>query len=260
MKLPASICALTGNAPYTFDGIGKSGSAVLLYPDRVLKIQPCGETIRRQRDMMNWLRGKLPVPEVLAYREEDRQAYLLMSRCAGEMACAERYMRDPAEQTRLLARALQMLWAVDVTGCPSDCGLDRKLAEAAYNVSHGLVDVDDCQPGTFGANGFADPAALLEWLQAHRPVEESVLSHGDFCLPNVLFREGEVSGFLDLDHCGIGDRWCDIAILHRSLANNYGGRYGNSYPGYDPGLLFRELGIAPDWDKLRYYILLDELS
>lgn len=24
-------------------------------------------------------------------------------------------------------------------------------------------------------------------------------------------------------------------------------------------LLFEELGMAPDWDKIRYYVLLDEL-
>ena len=28
--------------------------------------------------------------------------------------------------------------------------------------------------------------------------------------------------------------------------------------GFQPEKLFDELGITPDWDKLRYYILLDE--
>ena len=29
-------------------------------------------------------------------------------------------------------------------------------------------------------------------------------------------------------------------------------------PGFRPEKLFDYLGIAPDWDKMRYYLLLDE--
>lgn len=34
---------------------------------------------------------------------------------------------------------------------------------------------------------------------------------------------------------------------------------GKAYPGYKPELLFEKLGLVPDWEKIRYYILLDEL-
>ena len=58
-------------------------------------------------------------------------------------------------------------------------------------------------------------------------------------------------------------RWCDIALCYRSLSHNYSGRYKpipkDTVSDYDDMLLFRELGIAPDWEKIRYYILLDEL-
>ena len=33
----------------------------------------------------------------------------------------------------------------------------------------------------------------------------------------------------------------------------------NTHEGYDDMLLFRELCLEPDWEKIRYYILLDEL-
>ena len=35
--------------------------------------------------------------------------------------------------------------------------------------------------------------------------------------------------------------------------------YGPAYPGVDEGLLLRALGMAPDSEKIRYYLLLDEL-
>ena len=48
--------------------------------------------------------------------------------------------------------------------------------------------------------------------------------------------------------------------MHRSLASNFGGAYGGKvYPDFNADRLFDFLGIEPDYDKLRYYKLLDEL-
>jgi kanamycin kinase/aminoglycoside 3'-phosphotransferase-3 len=87
-----------------------------------------------------------------------------------------------------------------------------------------------------------------------------VLSHGDFCLSNVLIENGKLSGFIDLGETGVGDKWRDIALLYRSLRHNSGGYYGGKvYPDFNPDMLFDTLGIEPDHNKLRFYTLLDEL-
>ena len=90
-----------------------------------------------------------------------------------------------------------------------------------------------------------------------------VFSHGDYCLPNIFGIRDKVTGYIDLGRAGISDKWCDIALCYRSLSHNYSGKYQqhqkNTYPGYDELLLFRELDIEPNWEKIRYYILLDEL-
>ena len=66
-------------------------------------------------------------------------------------------------------------------------------------------------------------------------------------------------GLCDM-RCGVADRYQDIALCYRSLLNNYSGAYGGKvYPTFHPERLFEELGLAPDWEKVRYYILLDEL-
>ena len=159
-----------------------------------------------------------------------------------------------------MKRLLKMLWSVDISGCPRIRDLDTELEEAKSRVENGLVDVGDAEPATFGEGGFKDPEALLEWLYANRPDYEPVLSHGDFCLPNIILNDGEVSGFIDLDDAGVGDKWRDIALCHRSLKHNFDGTYGGRiYPDFDPDMLFDALGIDPDRDKLRYFMLLDEL-
>lgn len=260
MWLPEKIQKLTAGETYQADNIGMSDSSVLLFRDKVLKIQPCGREAETEYRMMLWLRGKLPVPQAFAYEISGQKSYLLMSRCSGRMACDETYMRDPELLVKLLANGLKRLWSVSVADCPADWRLEKKLEQAREIIERGLVDMDNVEPETFGEKGFRDPEALLQWLYDHRPKEELVLSHGDYCLPN-LFGEGtEPVGYIDLGKTGVADKWCDIALCYRSLLHNAGGKYcGAAYEGFDGQLLFKELGIEPDWEKIRYYTLLDEL-
>lgn len=70
--------------------------------------------------------------------------------------------------------------------------------------------------------------------------------HGDFCLPNILARNGEISGFIDLEAGGIGDPWMDYAWCIWSLEYNLGtDRY--------TGLLLDALGIVFDREKFERY-------
>lgn len=259
MRLPERIEELLAGENYRLDSVGLSASTVCLFQDKVLKIQDATEEAMGEYKMLQWLQGKLKVPRIIAREIRDGKQFLLMRKLEGTMSCDDGFMLQPALQTRLLARGLKALWAVDVADCPVDRSLDWKLEAARCNVEHGLVDLDNVEPSTFGEGGFADPAALLQWLYEHRPPEEPVLSHGDYCLPNIFF-SGEEVGYLDLGRTGIADKWCDIALCYRSLSKNYSGRYhGKAYSGLDDQLLFQELGLAPDWEKIRYYILLDEL-
>lgn len=260
MTLPEMIRRSLRAGEYRREGIGMSGSAVLVYPDQVLKIQPDGPEAQNEVFMLRWLKDRLPVPAVEAWTVEDGTAYLLMERCEGRMACDTAYLDKPEELAALLANGLRALWAVDVRDCPSDQGLSQKLAQARYNVEHGLVDMGNVEPATFGPKGFRGPAHLLEWLESHRPAEEPVLSHGDCCLPN-LFGVGErITGFIDLGRTGRADKWCDIALCCRSLGGNLAGRYGGRpRHDFDPKRLFDVLGMDMDEEKIRYYILLDEL-
>lgn len=260
MQLPEKIHNLILEEDYQTDSIGMSDSSVLLFHDKVLKIQPCSEESENEYRMMLWLRGKLSIPQVLAYEIADDKSYLLMSRCSGKMSCEEGYMQKPDLLAKLLANGLKKLWKISILDCPADWRLKRKLEIAKKNVEQGLVNPDNVEPDTFGENGFRDPEALLQWLYDNQPEEELVLSHGDYCLPNIFGVDSEPTGYIDLGKTGVADKWCDIALCYRSMSHNFSGKYqGHAYPGYDDMLLFRELGLEPDWRKLRYYILLDEL-
>lgn len=259
-NLPAAIRRCIGARTGRFDVTGCSGSTVLLYPDMVLKIEPPTEANDRTITMMHWLAGKVPVPAVLADEISGGMRYLLMSRIPGVMSCDPAWMDRPDALLDRLAEGLRILWAVDTTGCPCRCGLDRELSYLRGRVERGEVDADACTPGTFASGGFRDPADLLGWLERNRPAENFVLSHGDYCLPNVMLNETGVAGFIDLGDCGLADRWRDIAMCLKSLRRNFSGFFGGPVrPAPDEARFFDALGINRDEERLRYYLLLDEL-
>ena len=161
-------------------------------------------------------------------------------------------VQKPIEQTvKLLADGLLMLQKIDISSCPYISNLDYKLKEALYNIENNLVDMGDFEEG----NEFTSPMELYQWLVENRPLEELCFTHGDYCLPNIFINDNEVSGFIDVGRGGIADKWQDIALCVRSLGYNL----RHTDPKAYVSLLFEHLGIEPNEEKIRYYILLDEL-
>lgn len=259
LRQPAAIAALTAGKDFTLDCTGLSGSTVALYGDLVLKSEPVSEESGNHAAMLRWLQNRLPAPRLLETVTEGGWQWMLMTRLPGEMACADRWREDPHRIVRVLAEALKQLWETDCSGCPVDQSPDAKLRRARKIVEAGAVDLNLADPETFSEEGFPSPAALLKWLEDHKPPFDPVLTHGDFCLPNVFLEDWTVTGMLDLGRSGLGDRWTDIAICWRTLRDNFGGHYGDGVPGFHPDELFDALGMEKDESRLRYYLLMDEL-
>lgn len=260
MNIPDKIKEIIKDKPYSIDKIGKSTSQVICFDDMVLKIEEQQEESDNEHKMMAWLDNKLPIPKVLYSEKQDGVNYLLMSKVKGEMACLPDLLTNPNQLVKLLADGLRMLWKVDISNCPSDNSIDNKLRLAEGLVSNNLCDIENVEPTTYGENGFESPEKLLQWLKENRPSEELVFSHGDYCLPNIFIKDNKVNGFIDLGRSGIADIYQDIALCYRSLQHNFHGKYAEKiYDGFDAKILFDILGIEPDWDKIKWYILLDEL-
>jgi aminoglycoside 3'-phosphotransferase III len=193
--LPAGLAGLIAGRTVTKDQTGCSSAGVYrLDGDGVplwLKIEETGQELIREQAVLRWLKGRLPVPEVLYFGIDDRFEYLLETNMPGEMACSENMLASPVQTVRLLAEGLRMLQAVDISACSLDNRLEAKLAAARKNIDLGLVDVSDWESD----NMHGTPENLYQYLCSHRPAAEDVsFTHGDYCLPNILIQNGAVGG------------------------------------------------------------------
>lgn len=220
-----------------------------------LKIQHLHERhdIEREYHVMQWLQGKLPIPAVIDYSETQNTGFLLMQELAG-IPCSDREMlKDTHALAKLLATGLQMIHAVPIVDCPFDQSLRQKIQNAQRNIDKGWVTTNMFNP----ENRQRDPQDIYREVFDTQPTtEDLVFTHGDYCLPNVLSKDHLLSGFVDVGSAGIADKYHDLALAVRSLGYNL-------QTDCNRGLLeyfFECYGLSEiDYQKIDYYILLDEL-
>ncbi len=253
VDLPTDFPAWTLTATWEEDSVGESSCDVyrITAPDGTTayaKIGPAGH-LAADRVILDWLVGKqLPVPELLYFNTAFGKDVMLMTAIDGEHAASITNLAAPEQTVTRYAEALRQIHALPIADCPVDRQLDAVLSEAADRIRFGLVDLDDFEPANHGRS----PAELLAELRSTRPGrEELVFTHGDYCMPNLVLRDGAIGGIIDWGSGGIADRYQDIALAVRSLRHN-------KLADYVP-LFLRTYGIEdPDLARIRYYILLDE--
>lgn len=263
LNIPEEIFEVIKDEDYQLDDIGLSDSSVYLFSKCVLKIQNNSNEALNEVKMIKKLSNDIPLPKLYMHKIENNKSYTLMSRVEGKMLCDSFYLENEDLLLNLASEVITSLWSVDVSDLKSDVSLlQDRLKQARYNVENGLVDINNVEPTTFKNGSFKDPYDLLNWLENNMPPLDIVLSHGDLCLPNIIIKDNKVSGLIDIGKMGPADRYQDIAILLRSIDHNAKGKYNgykHKYFDFNMELFINRLGIEFDWEKYRYYYLLDEL-
>ena len=285
-QLPPRIRAAVEHRDVRASSIGRSGAAVWIFDDRVLKIEPTSPSSDREYELLSWLDGRAEAPRVLDFDRADGRNYLLESRVPGEMTCSKEALADPAAVTHALAQGLIALRGIPIAelmpAAPAgSVRFDSRVAPLLFRVrdryKRGVIHQsdlsDDCLPQVLnmptprlrrdarGTADFPSVGSVLSWLERGRPMETPTFVQGDYCLPNVFLRGGRFSGLIDFGRGGVGDAYLDIALCVRSMWYNF------CFLGHMPrpvfmryrAQLFEELELQPDEKRLRYYIYLDEL-
>ena len=249
---PQAIAEITGEESFETDAIGRSDSAVLLFSDKVLKIEKTSAVSDNEYAILQWLDGRLRVPRVLAFARENGFNYLLMTRLDGKMAFAAEMTQE--EIAAKLAEGLRLLRNADISDCPCKKTFLSVLKEAKKRMDDG--ELKALFPQT---EEFEDFESLYAYLEANVPEEESVFSHGDYCLPNVFLSDDGI-GFLDLGSAGVMDKDYDVFMCLWSMRYNFVTLGGMSEERFElcKRAFFEALGEPEDEEKLRFHRLLDE--
>lgn len=254
-EIPMSIRKHIKNSLYEKDDLGMGESRVYLFKDDhlVLKIIDDVNQAKHEIDAITWLnQNNHCVPRSVAHEMTQTKGYLLMTMMEGKMAIDSNLIKDDPEGViRALANGLKYLWRIPIDKCPLDMRINHKLDIAKSRILNHKVDMSDWDEAII-KNRFTDLNALYQYLIANKKEEDLVFSHGDYCLPNVFIEDGEIKGFIDLGLAGVADRHVDIALCLRSIKFNFNtDRYND--------LFISLLDIEVDFEKIDYYLLLDEL-
>lgn len=251
MYLPNKLEKILAGMHFEADKEGMSKAKVIKCFDMdksyYLKIEKVNDEVIREYEMYQWLYGKLSVPKVIYRVIEDDISYMLIENAKGQMLEDEAYRKTPERLVHLAAIGIKKLQSVDITECNFNSRIEGKLEKAKYRIDHNLIGRVDRNKYTEGLETSRD---VFNYLLRNKPVEQLVFTHGDYCFNNYFTDGKDITSFIDLGRAGVGDLYQDIALCVRELMD-FDSRYTD--------MLFEELEIKPDYAKIKYYILLDEL-
>ena len=204
-----------------------SQSHIYLYqksnaPDLFLKINT-GDTdapLIREKETMEWLHNKLPVPRVVAYHEEGDTTYLITERLVGIPSHDQPYRHDQQTTFRILADGLSAIHNVPTDNCPLPrFTIEGLIQEAEHNIQTGIVTAQSLKE----RGDSRTPQEAFNQVCALRPKNQQfVFTHGDYCSPNILIHNNQLSGFIDWGSAGLGDPHRDLASAQYSIRRNLG--------------------------------------
>ena len=249
-ELPTGLKHIIGAADMVPDTIGWSQALVFYLPQlksylKIASSHNIPEPLAYKRSAW-WLGDDCPSLKCIT-TSAPMFRVLVDVRNRGLRLCQEAHRQHPDELVRLLAAGLKEMHSLEISDCPFDQTLEAKLNKVRAKLERGLVDEDDLERRQ-------QVQDLYDVLLAAKPASEDlVFTHGDYCLPNIILKDGRLSGFIDLGRAGVADRYVDLALAVRSL----------QYNGYGaPQLLdlfFHTYGLKDiDQAKMKFYTLLDE--
>lgn len=178
-----------------------------------LKVSAPG-MLQREALMAGWFYENGLGTEVVWYIKR-KQDYMLTRAAQGEDCLAS--LDHPEQLCGIMAGAMKLLHSMPLPDLPASVAHDN--FQAALKNGSGDYDNSILMP-RFMVSSKEEAWALMQ-ENGHR-LKCNTLIHGDFCLPNIMVKDGKFSCFIDLAMAGIGDRHVDLYWALWSLQHNLG--------------------------------------
>lgn len=188
----------------TYDDIGRSTSKVIKLTNRkeTLYLKIGNSTILNLSKVLDYLKeSTIHAPSLLEYGKYNDLHYVLMTECKGVMT----YQLDPTLAVKVLAQTLKELHSL-----PHPKNIHIKDVNHYQNEMR-KIDQEKLTK---------EDLLFIEQLHHSELDNDMVFSHGDYCLPNILYENGNTS-LIDLDYAGVTFRYSDILDCIWSLEYNF---------------------------------------
>ncbi len=204
----------------------------------------------KEYEMLKWLKDRISVPDVIYHSNNSEYEFLLLTEIPGKVSYEVFSKSDIETNLKILAEGLQIFHALPLAGCPNEFDIDKLIQHAKKRLEQGLINDEN-----FDVRWkHKTPDELFEDVKRLMPKKiDKVVTHGDYCLPNVLINTNELSGFIDLGSAGINDRYYDLAAVSWSISYNFGQKW--------VPYLFEKYGINNDEidrERMLFYQMLNE--
>ncbi len=183
-----------------------------------LKTSKAG-SLAAEEKMTDYFHKKGLGAATLGYVTCDDADWLLTERVRGEDCTHEMYKSDPKRLCDLLANELRRLHELDLSDCPIQDRMSTYIVLAEENYKTGNYSTEHF-PDNFGYSTADEAFGALQ--AGKNELKNEVLLHGDYCFPNVMLDDWNLSGFIDLGNGGVGDRHIDLFWGAWSLGFNLG--------------------------------------
>lgn len=188
----------------TFDEIGRSESTVvkLSKDSEVLYLKIGKGSIQNLNKVLLFLEDKdVIAPKVINSGRYKDYYYVLMTECRGKMT----YELDPLFAAEVLGRTLKKIHQL-----PHPTGV---LVKDKNHYHKELMKIEKDKLSE-------DDQLFISHFDSISLQDDLVFSHGDYCLPNILY-DGKNASLIDLDYAGVTFRYSDILDCIWSLEYNF---------------------------------------
>ena len=170
-----------------------------------IKVADIG-TLKREAEMTDYFHSIGYSKHTLYYATRDKDI-LVTEKIEGADLTSDLYLSNPRKLAAALGETLRELHEKSYDGCP----VTNRTADYLATAKEGYT-LHRFDPSYIDRRlNIRDSDAVWEYITKNAGLlENEVLLHGDFCLPNVIFNDWALSGYIDLGGAGVGDRHVDL--------------------------------------------------
>ncbi len=248
-RIPSDLKKILGDFKWEVVTIGCSKTKVhkLVKGNETLYLKinrPLSEfTLEKEKEILEWLDDRLPVPNMLYFCNFKHEEFLLLSEIEGKVSYQTTSEDEKRNHISILAEGLKTIHSLDFSNCPVDNTPDNLINIAKSRMNRGLINSKNFDEGW----SINTPEELFDKILENKPEKyDIVFCHGDYCLPNILIKDGKLSGFVDWCYGGLNDRYFDLVAVAWSIEYNFGQQWVKRF--------FDDYGLKDiDWEKFKFF-------